>query len=145
MSIYSRYKRDPEGFRKLVELLESTPEIRRVKMIEAGMNEDPTYTQDALKFMLKFDDIIQMPPLEKAEVVHKAPAKSMAYALLNLPKEVQDRFLAQAQGSKGSEIKGHLDDKGSPFEISGARVKIITVARELERLGTIRTKAIPKK
>ena len=71
MSVYARFKRSPEGFRKLVELLESTPPSRRQKMIDVGMEEDAEYTNRALQYVMNFDDIIKLPDTELAEVCAK--------------------------------------------------------------------------
>ncbi len=45
MGVYSRFKKSAHGFRKLVELLETTPAARRKKMVEVGMLKDPDYTE----------------------------------------------------------------------------------------------------
>ena len=51
MGVYTRFKRNPDGLRQLVELLESTPSSRRQKMIDVGMQEDPDYTKQALQYV----------------------------------------------------------------------------------------------
>jgi hypothetical protein len=45
LGVYSRFKKSAHGFRKLVELLETTPAARRKKMVEVGMLKDPDYTE----------------------------------------------------------------------------------------------------
>ena len=126
MSVYARFKRDQDGFRKLVELLESTPASRRQKMIDVGMEEDPDYTRKALEYIMTFDDVIRLPELELAEVCAKAPSKMMAYALSQQPQDVKERFL-----------------RCSPREITGAEIKVVETARDLERKGFVRIKKIP--
>ena len=69
MSVYARFKRTQEGFRSLIELLETTPMSRRQKMIDVGMAEDPVYTEKALSYVLTFEDVIQLPDLELAELI----------------------------------------------------------------------------
>ena len=69
MSVYARFKRDPGGLRKLVELLETTPILRRQKMIDVGMAEDPVYTEKVLKFVMTFEDVIKLPDVELAELI----------------------------------------------------------------------------
>lgn len=143
MSVYARFKKDPDGFRKLVELLESTPLSRRQKMIEVGMDEDSVYTKRALEYVLSFEDVIKLPEEELAEVCAKAVPKILAYALNQKSQEVKDRFLRCAPRGKAVDIRDLLDMKIGPREISGAEIKIVEVARALERQGLMRTKRIP--
>lgn len=143
MGVYTRYKRDPSGFRQLVELLESTPKSRRQKMIDVGMSEDPDYTIKALQYVLTFEDVLNLPDAELAELLAKAPGKITALAISSLEQAVKDRFLKCSQPMVAAEIKDYLQVEVAPREIGGAQMKLITVARELERAGYIRTKQIP--
>ncbi len=145
MGVYTRYKRNPGGFRQLVELLESTPKSRRDKMVEVGMKEDPTYTQRALQFMMSFEDIINLPDLELAELVCKAPPQITAFAISKLEETSRDRFVrcAQVKPQVMAAIRDYLTQTVSIHQIGGAQMKLIGVARELERGGLVRTKRIP--
>jgi flagellar motor switch protein FliG len=143
MSIYWRYKQSPEGFRKLVELLETTPMSRRQKMIDAGLAEDSRYTNQALQYVMEFKDILGLPDSELAEVLARSPGRIVAYALSGLEQTHRDRFLKCVPPKLMSEVKDFLDARPLPTDISGARYKLITVARELERVGLVKTKAIP--
>ena len=143
MSVYARFKRDQDGFRKLVELLESTPLSRRQKMVEVGMEEDAEFTQKALEYVMSFEDVIRLPDLELAEVCSKAPARMLAYALGPQPSEVKDRFLRCSPPRIAAEVRDFLDVKVGPREVSGAEIKVIETAREMERKGFVRTKKIP--
>jgi flagellar motor switch protein FliG len=93
MSVYARFKRDHDGFRKLVELLESTAPSRRQKMIDVGMAEDAEYTKKALEYVMDFNDVLKLPDLELAEVCAKARPEMIAYSLNGKEKTVIDRFL----------------------------------------------------
>jgi flagellar motor switch protein FliG len=143
MSIYWRYKQSPDGFRKLVELLETTPMSRRQKMIDAGLAEDSRYTHQALQYVMEFKDIIGLPDSELAEVLARAPGRIVAYALSGLEESHRDRFLKCTPPKLLGEVKDFLDVNLSAFDISGARVKLISIARECERRGLVKTKAIP--
>lgn len=143
MSIYWRYKQSPEGFRKLVELLETTPMSRRQKMIDAGLAEDSRYTHEALQYVMEFKDIVGLPDSELAEVLARCPARIVAYALSGLDESHRDRFLKCVPPKLMGEVKDFLDINPSTFDISGARVKLISIARECERRGLVKTKAIP--
>jgi len=145
MGVYTRYKRDPEGFRKLVELLESTPKSRRQKMIDVGMQEDPSYTEKALALMMNFQDILGLPDEELAEVVTKAPAQMTAFAITKLDEPTQERFVrcAQTKPPIMAQIRDFLGVDASIHQIGGAQLKLVSTARELERRGLVRTKRIP--
>lgn len=143
MGVYTRFKRSPEGFRALVELLESTPASRRQKMIDVGMQEDPEYTRKAMEYVLTFEDITVLPDLELAEVMAKAPSRMTAYALSSAPEEVKMRFIQNAPPMIAAEIRDYLSIKVGPREIGGAQLKLVAIARELEKKGFVRVKKIP--
>ena len=144
MGVYSRFKKDASGFRNLVELLESTPKERRDRMIEVGQSEDPDYTNLALKYMLSFEDILNLPDLELAELMHEAPGRVVAMAICKQPKEVKERFMRQCIGTKLGELRDDLDSENSLAAIGGAQLKVISIARQLEKKGRLRTKRIPQ-
>jgi flagellar motor switch protein FliG len=144
MGVYSRYKqKGQEGFRELVQLLETTPIARRERMIEVGRQEDPAYTEQALQFMLTFEDLTKLPDLELAELLAKAPARTIAYALMNSEQDVIERFLRNGQVSVAAEVRDYLGTKVGPREIGGARLKLIEFARRLEQRGLLSVKRIP--
>ena len=143
MSIYARYKREQEGFRQLIELLELTPILRRQKMIEAGMQEDADYTLKALEYIMIFTDLIGLPDPELAELVFMAPARYVASAIQLLTQEQKDRFIRCAKPAQGGEIKEFLDQPVSPKEVSAAQYKMVEFARELEKKGYVKVKRIP--
>jgi flagellar motor switch protein FliG len=142
MSVYARFKRSPDGFRKLVELLETTPIARRQKMIDVGMAEDPEYTRRALEMVMTFKDIAGLPEMELAEVCAKAPPRMLAYALNLSDEATQTRFLKSSTPRVAAEVRDYLDAKIGPAEVGGAQLKIVETARELERNGFVRTKKI---
>jgi flagellar motor switch protein FliG len=143
MGVYTRFKKDPEGLRKLVMLLETTPAARRQKMIDVGMEEDPIYTQKALELMMNFQDIIKLPDLELAEVVAAAQVKSLSLAIHAAPQEVKDRFLKNAKPQIAAEMRENFGMTVGPKEIGAGQLKLIEVARGLERRGLVKTKKIP--
>jgi flagellar motor switch protein FliG len=143
MGVYTRFKKDPEGFRKLVELLESTPASRRSRMIEVGLEEDPEFTHKALEHMLTMRDLIALPDLELAELVASVPlVRTLAYALKPLDTQVRQRFLRNAKPPIAFELRELLELEPSPSEIGGAQLKLVETARGLERRGLIQAKKI---
>lgn len=143
MGVYTRFKRSPEGFRALVELLETTPLERRQKMIEMGMAEDADFTRKALEFTMSFDDLVQLSDPEMAELVAVAPPRVTACAINNASEAVQKQFLRCSKPKVAAAIKEGMETKVSLKEIGGARLKLVETARKLEREGFIRVKKIP--
>ena len=144
MGVYTRYKKSPSGLRQIVELIESAPPSRRQKMIDVGMKEDPEYTNKILRFVFNFEDLIQLPDSELAELLAGVPALWMAYAIHDQSQEVQARWLALSSPQVFMEVKEVLaNPKVSPFQMSAGKVKMIAMARSLEKKGYIKTKAIP--
>ncbi|MBN23041.1 MAG: hypothetical protein CL678_17280 [Bdellovibrionaceae bacterium] len=143
MGIYSRYKRDPDGFRKLVELLETTPVTRRQKMIDVGMDEDPVYTQKALEFMLTFKDLLEMEETELMEVLAEAPVKMSAISVSKLDEKIKEHFIKCTPVRFVSEFKEYSEIEYSLSEVGGAQLKLVSAARRLEKINKIKTKKIP--
>lgn len=145
MSVYQRFKRNPEGFRALVELLETTPLDRRERMIEVGMEEDAEYTRKALRYLMTFDDVMSLPDEELAEVVVAAPPKMLGYAIHRADSDTKQRFLRCAtKPGLAAEIREALEVEGLGLkEIGGAQLKIVSVARVLEKKGLVKSKRIP--
>ena len=145
VSVYQRFKRAHGGFRQLVELLESTPAARRERMIEVGRIEDAEYTKRALALMMTFDDILNLPDEELAELVAAAPAKMIGYAIIKFDEEVQRRFLRCAKADQLGAIRDAMDTEQIGLrEIGGAQLKVIEAARALERKGYVKVKRIPE-
>lgn len=143
MSIYARYKRGAEGFRQLVELMESSPKDRRDKMIQAGMKEDPEFTKRAIQYFISFEDIIKLNDSELAEVVATATPKIIATSVANQPDDTKKRFLRCAKGAAAAEIRDLMEAEYTLKEIGGARLKMIAVTRQLEKRGLISLKKLP--
>lgn len=143
MGIYTRYKRSPEGFRQLVELLESTPAARRQKLIDAGMAEDGEFTEKALRYIYSFQDIIDLPEPELAEVLTKANPRMIGLSVSQSAEDIQAKFLRCAPRKQQIEIRDYMEHKVSLREVGGAQMNLIATTRELERMGRVLTKKIP--
>ncbi len=138
----SFYKRNPEGLRRLVELLESTPLERRQKMIDAGIKEDKHYTDLALSLMLSFADIVNMPDAELAEVAAISPPRTLAAAIFQQPEDVRKRFFLCSPAKIRGDLKDYMTHEFTLREVGGARLKLVEITRSLERKGLIQTKRI---
>lgn len=144
MGVYTRFKRDSDGLRKLVELLETTPSVRRKKMIDVGMAEDPDYTERALTLMLTFEDILKLPEMELAELCGTAQPRTIAMAICQQPAEIKDRFIKCCKPPVAAEVRDLMGMNVQLREIGGAQLKMIEVTRSLERKGLLKTKRIPQ-
>jgi flagellar motor switch protein FliG len=143
MGVYSRFKRGPEGFRALVELLETTPLERRQRMIDVGRQEDPEFTERALQHMLTFEDLLGLPDVEMAELMAEAPGRLVAHAIGQLSPDKQVIFIRNAKGKTLAQLREHLEDQVTLREVGGAQLKVIEFARKLEKRGLIRIKRLP--
>lgn len=144
MGVYTRFKRNPDGLRQLVELLESTPGARRQKMIDVGMEEDPEYTKKALEYVITFEDILKLPDLELAEVLSETPARFSAFAIHAAAEDIKKRFMEKSSPRVSAEIKEFLETPNvTPVQIGGGQLKMIEVMRKLEKRGLVKTKRVP--
>ncbi|MGE0614856.1 MAG: FliG C-terminal domain-containing protein [Bacteriovoracia bacterium] len=143
MGVLTRFKRNPEGFRALVELLESAPADKRQKMIAAGMAEDPPFMHKAMDLMMNFEDITMLSDPELAEVVAVAPPRITSLAISKSDSELQMRFFKCAPPRLMAEIRDGLTPDAALKAIGGAQLKMVEVARKLEREGRLRVKRIP--
>ncbi len=143
MGVYSRFKRSPEGFRSLVELVETTPSARRKKMIEVGQQEDPEFTSLVLEYVITFETILSLPEMELAELLSKAPARVIALATKNADDAVKTSWLRCAPARIAAEVKDLWNMNVGLAEVGGAQLKLIEATRQLEKKGLIRTKKIP--
>ncbi len=150
MGIYARYKRSPEGFRSLIELLEAAPAAKRAKMIEKGLEEDAEFTRHVLEYCLTFEDVMNLSDMELAEVLGHASGRLVGMALCTpeapFADEVISKFIRNAPPAIVADMREVLDGpKPKPAEIGGARLKMIQLTRKAEREGHLKTKLIPFK
>ncbi len=143
MSVFSRFKRDASGFRALIELWESTPKERREKMIEVGRAEDPHYTEEALKYVMTFPDVLALDDMELADVIAAAQPRLTAFAIRLLKPEIHERFLKNCKGPIASQIRDFLEQEPSLRDVGAAQLHLVTVTRSLERKGILKVKQIP--
>ena len=143
MSVYTRFKKDPDGLRNLVELLEVTPRERRTKMINVGMEEDADYTNKAVSLMMTFEDVLKLKDSELAELMVHAPLRSIGAAYSRQTPEYKRFVLSCCPMSKMGEIRDLFEMEFTLAEIGGAQLKLIEATRKLERQGTLQIKKIP--
>jgi flagellar motor switch protein FliG len=140
---YTRYRK-PGGFRLYVELLESLPTERRQKLIDAGKVEDPEITEKALEYCITTNDILALGDSELMEILESAPPILSGQAFYSLDDTQKRKILMLCKSKTGSQIRDVFDgpEISTPL-IGGARLKLIAVARSLEKKTIIKLKQIP--
>ena len=112
-------------------------------MIDAGMAEDPEYTEEAMKFVFTFEDVLALPDNEMAELVNQVPPRVTAFAIAKLNDDVKDRMYRCGNPRMVSEVKEYLSGNVEMRDIGGAQLKMVEALRKLEKRGMIKTKRIP--
>jgi len=148
MSVYQRYKKDSDGFRKIVQLMEVAPTVQREKMLRLGQKEDPEYTKKILQHMMVYEDFFKLPDMELAEVISACYPQALAALMSLMSKEDQERILKNAVPNSLRLLREQLEycelqeKKFSSTEIEMLQLKLIGFMRALERAGKIRVKII---
>ena len=143
MGTLNRFKRMEGGFRRLVELLESTAPAKRQRMIEIAREEDSAYTQRALESMITLEDFLALSDSELAKVIaHISVPRMIAYAISGLSPDLRQKFLRNSRPDVAEETALYLDAPISAGDRQGAELKLIVIARELERKRVINLKRI---
>lgn len=139
-----RFKKSKsDGFRQFIELIESTPASRRKHLVDVSMQEDPKYTEEALKYIITFQDILSMPDLELAEIIANSKPRTLAFAIRTLGEDVFKRFLRNAPHILAAQIKDEASVGCGLAEVGSAQLKLVSIARDLEKKGVINLKKIP--
>jgi flagellar motor switch protein FliG len=145
MGVYTRFKqKGAEGFRALIELMESTPVSRRQKMIDVGNAEDPLYTEEALRYVITFQDVLDMNEMELAELLSDVPAQVVAAAIAPLKEEVKLRFFKCLRGGALADVRLFLESQISLAQTGGAQLKMVASVRKMEKRGLFPKKAVPR-
>ena len=144
MAIYTRFKKNPDGLRMLVALLESTAPYRREKMIDLGMLEDPEYTERALSYVITFRDILALSDPELTELLSHVPAQVAGTAAHHTDPDIKAKFERCAPGVMRAELHDIFTlEQCTDSHIGVCQLKMIAALRRLEQAGTIRIKKIP--
>ena len=144
-----RYVNNDEGFRKYVELMETTPPKKRQEFLTAAKAENPLFAENVEKYLITFEKITKLPEMELAEVfgAEGLKAEVIANAILSVQdpglKESLLRFVPKKLAASVSlTMKDFPEPK--PPEVGAARLTMIQAARELEKAGKLKTLLIPR-
>jgi len=145
MGVYDRYKRNRgSGFRSIIELVEGAAPDKRKNMIDIGMKEDPVYTNNILRCLMTYEDVLRASDQDLMEILAKANPRFIAYAIQGEIEEVKFRVLKLSPPRVQAEIDGYLGSAIGIAEVSAAKAHFVKVTRELERTKRIKVKVIPE-
>lgn len=144
-----RYLKDEAGFRRYVELMESTPTGKRQQIMATAKQENPLFVETAEKHILTFERILQLPALELTEVLGEKTlkAEALAVAILSITDPSQrQRVVDGIPRNISAAILLEMKDRPPPQapEIGSARLQLIKKARELESRGKLKSVQLPK-
>lgn len=143
-----RYNKDDEGFRKYVELLESTPVGKREKFLEAARAENEEFARAAERAVLTFERITRLPELELTEVFGASGLKieALCVALLSLDEALRERMMACVPRTVLPKLQLWMKDNPriDQAAVGSAKLQIIQMARSLEKDGKLKTVALPR-
>lgn len=133
MSMLVRFKK-AGGFQQLLTLIETCSPTKREQLMKVIHSEDPGWAALLNTKMLTIDKFFSWDPIHIAEITNEMPARILAAALLGLPEDTVQRATHTMDHVKKREIENLLQEiKPNPAEIETARMKLLTLVRELER------------
>lgn len=144
-----RYVATDEGFRKYVELMETTPTGKRQKFLELAKAENPLFTETAVKYLLTFERITKLQEGELAEVLGAEGLKpeviANAIGSVDDP-QVKENMIRVVPRKIMAAVQLQLRDfpVPKPNDAGAARLQLIQTARALERDGKLKSVAIPR-
>ena len=143
-----RYAKDDDGFRKYVELMETTPTKKRQKFLDAAKAENEKFATTVEKYILTFDRITKLPEMELAEVLGADGLKpeAIANAISSVPDAAErERLVKMIPRKYAPQIQLQMKDfpNPKPEQIGASRLQVIQMARELEKSGKLKSVQIP--
>ena len=144
-----RYTKDDEGFRKYLELIESTPTQKRNNFLENARSENPIFGAAAEKYIITFEKILALSELELTEVFGAKELKPTELATgiasiddVGIKEKVTKMIPREMQPAVIQLLKENPNPKA--YDIGGARLKIIQAARSLEKRGKLKSIQVPQ-
>lgn len=133
-----RYLKMADGFRKYVELLETIPTSKRETLLTSAREENPEFAETVEKYVITFERIARLPETELAEILQSPSLKSqvIAIGIASVTDQAQkDKLLKTLPRTLLPQVNRDLTDNPTPSasDITGARLKWIMAARELEK------------
>jgi len=144
MSLTARHKK-PGGFRKLVNSLETTPEEKRKKILDAMRKEDPDFVAEVENCLFSFQEFAAIDDLTICEIIsslNPIDMRSLALALHKADEKLLGKFTKNMLPAKmrGFKEETELLKEVKKSEQDGSRFRIIGKARELEAQNVIKLK-----
>ncbi len=144
-----RYSRDDDGFRKYVELVENMPAAKRQTFLDSARAENATFVEAIEKYIMTFDRITRLPDMEIAEVLgcEKLKPESIATAIASVVDEgIKQKLVTSIPRKISPQILMILKEnpQPKPYDTGAARLQLIQAARELEKMGKLKSLLIPR-
>lgn len=144
-----RYTKDDEGFRKYLELIESTPSAKRKAFLDSAKVENPKFAEAAEKYLLTFERILALPDLELTEVFGSRELKAAELAVGIASVEdvgIQEKIVKMVPRELSAAVLRLLkeDPNPKPYAVGIARLKIIQASRSLEKRGKLKSVQVPR-
>ena len=131
-----RFKRSPQGLIQFAILLEQTTPTKRNEILKLVQLQDQGFYEDVLKKTVFFEELVLLEDGIIAEILFSTPPKVLAYALLDAPPDMRKKLENQMGFRELRIVKDEEEKIGTNcplWLISGARKRILIIARDLEK------------
>lgn len=142
-----RYIRDDDGFRKYLELIESTPTQKRAALLESARAENPVFAAEAEKYLITFEKICLLSDLELTEVLGSIKPEFLAIGIASTEDAgIKAKLLGMIPRDLSPQVGRLLKENPTPkpYDVGGARLKWIQAARALEKAGKLKSIHVPQ-
>jgi flagellar motor switch protein FliG len=144
-----RYLKTEDGYRKYVELLESTPSAKRKTLLDSAKTENLLFAETAEKYILTVDRITHLPEMELTEVLGASSLTPAAVGVVLCSVEdtaLREKLVAGLPRALSAKVILGMKENPTPepSEVGSARLKFIKAARELEKQGKLDSVQIPR-
>lgn len=122
-----------------VELLNGLGEQRRDSMLSRLRGLSPNLTEQILKRLLRFEDILRLSDRDIQKVLREVDSQELAKALSGVSNEVSEAFFRNMSSRAGKLLREEMEYMGTPPEGSPeeARAKVLEIIRILDEQGDI--------
>jgi flagellar motor switch protein FliG len=130
-----RFKGTMQGIREFACLLEQSDPQAREMILAAAEKDDARFTEQALRKVVYFEELVYIEETILAELLSKVTPKVLAFALQDMPasfSEVLTKQLGFREKKLLQEENATLGAKKSESFVLGARKQILKMARSLE-------------
>lgn len=135
-----RFKNSGQGLVDFAVLIEQADPKNAEAILNAAMAEDPDFTQEALRKVVYFEEIIHLDETILAEILGKTSPKLLAFALHDRDEEFRKRIIYHLSLTDRRELLDEEEKMGSKIGktfVLGAQKHILKTGRDLEAKGIL--------